>query len=199
VDKRNLSPYIAAARIINPPRANGPTFGQPPIGSLPIPWLRPYEEVADGELFRLCPVRASGTSAAMVPQRISGTVGGRGFRSRLSIHPAPTAPAMRTKERAADALKGAGQPELIVRRACRRRLSAAEAVSPNAVSTKDQSRRRQQRRRPPRFEVYVRGTTGSIGSARRRSCNARQPATRWLLAALGVFDQLPSPTNWPRA
>jgi len=50
-----------------------------PLGSLPIPCPRPYEEVADGEMFRLCPVRASGASAAMVPEPNSGIAGERGF------------------------------------------------------------------------------------------------------------------------
>jgi len=49
------------------PRAGGLARDKP-IGCLPIPWLRPYEGVADGEI-PICPVRASGTAAAMVPNR----------------------------------------------------------------------------------------------------------------------------------
>ena len=39
-----------------------------PTGDLPIPYAGPYEERADGDRFRLCRVRASGTSAEMAPR-----------------------------------------------------------------------------------------------------------------------------------
>ncbi len=66
--------------------------------------LRALRRVADGQMFRLCPVRVFGTSAAIASK--SGSWVDAAFRS----DPAPTA-LMRIDEEPSPCPKGAGQPE----------------------------------------------------------------------------------------
>ena len=65
-------------------------------GDLPIPYAGPYEDHADGDRFRLCRVRASGTSAEMAPRN-------REPRRTPLSNPFGAKMARTTAERASDA------------------------------------------------------------------------------------------------
>ncbi len=170
-------------------------------GGLPIPHPGPYEGCADGERFRLCRVRASGTSAAMAPRDNDGSKADAAFEPRSRIlgarYTAPT-----TAERASDAdpsrsrTTGASRVTRVPAAATLLERCRADAVSNREIAAAPSAAV------SSRFGVHVRGASRGSGFERGRgSVHAALAGCRGpiRLAALVVSDPFHSPTIGPAA
>src|SRR6202034_1002700 len=128
-----------------------------PTRDLPIPYAGPYEDHADGDRFRLCRVRASGTSAEMAPQ-MPGTRADAAFELLFRTLAAPNRAKDGGTSKRRRYPRERGQPESRARRACQWRTTLPEQCRADAVS-KRRNRGSAGRCCPPRFGVHVRGAS----------------------------------------
>ena len=171
-----------------------------PTGDLPIPYAGPYEERADGDRFRLCRVRASGTSAEMAPRNrepgrtplrtpVSNSCGAKWRQRRRNEQATPipsrkkTAGASRvTRVPVADIATGKCRADAVSKRKKSRQRRALLPATVWSSCSRRKSSREKPSQRKPRFD--------RVGTA----TFPRSPAVRSTpTAALVVPDPSHSP------